>query len=244
MMNVMDLFRSASPAPAPATTNNGPAPAPAPDTNPGGANPPSPSPSPNAPAPPPANPLDIYSKIWDNPVEEGKAPVFNLDPAIMDKVVGAQDFMQGADPELMTRAQTGDTKAIMELIQYAGKQSYRAAMNHNSVLTGKFVEAREGYNEKNVNSRVRGELTNQSLADTPNFKNPVVRKQLTDTAERLQRQYPDAAPSEIAKMTKDYFQELVSAISPTPAARSNNAGNNEDIDWDNFFDKADSQQRS
>lgn len=241
-MNVMDLFRSAASTPS-STVANGPTPAPGPD-NTGGANPPSPSPSPNAPAPAPANPLDIYSKIWDNPVEAGKAPVFNLDPAMMDKVVDAQDFMQGANPELMAKAQTGDTKAIMELIQYAGRQSYRAAMNHNSVLTGKFVEAREGYNEKNVNSRVRGELTNQSLADTPNFKNPVVRKQLTDTAERLQRQYPDAAPAEIAKMTKDYFQELVSAINPTADPKESNARNNENIDWDNFFDKADAQQRS
>lgn len=185
----------------------------------------------------PANPLDSFAKMFDNPTTEAdKPPVFQIDKEVMDKVVSSQDFMQGIDPELMQKATGGDVQSLMQLIQHTSRNAYRAAIEHGGVLTDKFVGSYNQYSNKQLPGMMRDHFTEQSLAaNTPNFKHPVVKKQLTETAKRLQRLHPDASPQEIAKMAQDYLTELVTAITPEDPNKQQ-SDNKGEVDWDKFFD--------
>lgn len=184
----------------------------------------------------PANPLDSFSKMWDNPTTEADAaPEYTLDPKLLSDVAGKQDFMQGIDPELMTKAKAGDVQSMFEVFQRMTQSAYARSLEHGGTLTGKFVGAREAHSSKGLGGRVRQELTEHALSNTPNYQHPVVKKQLKQTAELLQRQYPDAAPQEIADMAKKYITELSSALNPKDETKDK-AKKGQPTNWDEFFD--------
>jgi hypothetical protein len=197
-----------------------------------GGNPNDPNANPNT----PKNPLDIYGKMFDNPANPDAPPSFAIDPKVMDSVVSGQDFMQGVDPDLLQKAQSGDTQSLLNLIQHTTRNAYRAAIEHGGVLTDKFVGARMEHGNKNLPNRVREELTAHELSNTPNFKHPVVKKQLTEIAKRLQTLHPDAAPQEIASMARDYLTEMANAIKDTGNENGNQQASKE-TNWDEFFNE-------
>jgi hypothetical protein len=185
----------------------------------------------------PADPMAPWAKMFDNPsTDTDTPPSFSIDPKVMDEVVGKQDFMKGINPELMQKALAGDAQSMMEIMHTASRNAYRTAIEHGGVLTDKFVGAREAHGSKNLGSRVKEELTQHALSDTPNFQNPVVKKQLTQIAKLLSQQHPDASHQEIAKMSRDYLQDLVKVI--TPEDKSANQQAKGEVNWDNFFDES------
>lgn len=189
---------------------------------------------------PQRNPLDTYSKMFDNPgTDADKAPSFTIDPKIMDQVVSSQDFMQGVDPELMQKATSGDMQALVQLIQHTSRNAYRASIEHGGMLTDKFVGSRLGFENKSLGSRVKQELTMNSLSNTPNYQHPVVKRQLTEIAQRLQQANPDATPQEIAEASKKYLSDLAAALNPTEKQEQNPnpSGERGEEFWSDFFEK-------
>lgn len=186
----------------------------------------------------PIDPLDVYSKMFDNPANKEVAPTFTMDDKVLGDVAKGQDFMRGVDPSLVERATSGDVKALMEMMNEVGRNAYKASLQHGGKLTEGFVTSREGYNEKGFSGKVRGELTVNALTGTPNFNNPVVRKQLTMIANNLQTQHPDASPVEIAQMSRDYITELSKAIAPASETtqQTNKSG---PTDFGAWFDQND-----
>jgi hypothetical protein len=172
---------------------------------------------------PPANPLDVFSKMWDTDPnkKEDVAPSFTLDDETLGKVSSAQDFMKGINPELMQKATGGDAASMIEMMHHVGRNAYKAALSHGSTLTDKFVGAREAYNEKGLSGKVKGELVNNELAQIPNSSHPAVKKQIMMVAEQFQRQHPDASPSEIRAKTVEYFKVFTDAINTNPNDKAN-----------------------
>lgn len=186
------------------------------------------------------DPLAPFGKMFDNNENTDKAPNFTMDDKILGDVAKSQDFMRGVDPSLVQRATSGDTVALMQMMNEVGRNAYKASLSHAGKLTESFVSAREGYNEKGFSNKVRGELTVNALTGTPNFKNPVVRKQLTMIADNLQKQHPDAPPEEIAQMSRDYITELSKAIAPASKEDSSQTGRNKQpTDFAAWFDQED-----
>lgn len=177
-------------------------------------------------------------KMWDTVKTDptDKAPEFNLDDAALDGAVQQLDFTRGLDPTVKAAAEAGDSKAIMQMMKHSNAQAYKYAMQHSSTLTGRFTEARETYRDKSFGSKVRGELTAEAMADTPNYSNPAVRKQLGIWATELQRQHPDSSPREIAKMAKDYLAELSGSVAPKDASKAKAPAGK--TDWGTYFDDA------
>lgn len=182
------------------------------------------------------DPMDRFSKMWDTPTNSEVAPTFSLDDKVVGEVAGAQDFMKGINPELMQKATSGDVSALMQMMQEVSRNAYKASLQHSGKLSESFVSAREKFNDKSFSSKVGKELTVSALSDTPNFQNPVVRKQLVMVAESLQRQHPDASPSEIADMSREYLTELSSAINPQ-ASNSDKTKNKGPVDFNDWFDQ-------
>jgi hypothetical protein len=187
------------------------------------------------------NPLDAYAKMWDTANKQTEAaPEFNLDPKVLGDVTGSMNFLDGIPQELQQRATSGDSAALMEMMNLVGRNTYKMALQHTSSLTGKFVDARSQYDSKRIPGNVRNELTQNALSSTPNYQHPVVRQQLKDVAERLQSQNPEASPQQIADMAKKYLSDLVSAINPQSGQQNDANGNPAQqsqgpTDWDKWL---------
>lgn len=181
------------------------------------------------------DPFAKFSKMYDNPSNPEAAPTFALDDKILSEVAGSQDFMKGIDPELMQKATSGDVSSMFEIMQNVARNAYKASLSHTGKLTEGFVSSRESFNEKGFGKKVRGELTVNALTGTPNFQNPVVRKQLIKIAEGLQAQHPDAAPEEIANMAKEFVTELSKAITPAAQSEQGDDGQKKETDFNQWF---------
>lgn len=182
----------------------------------------------------PANPMDAYSKMFDNQATNSdKAPSFTIAPEVMDNVVKQQDFTKGMNPELFQKVLQGDQNAFMEVMNTVGRNAYRSAIEHGGMLTDQFVGAREKYSEKGFSSKIKQELTSNALSGTPNYQHPVVKQQLTEIATRMSKLHPDATPQEIAEMSKRFLADMSSAVNPTP--NQNQETSKKEVDWDQFF---------
>lgn len=186
------------------------------------------------------NPLDIFKGMYDTPdsSKEVKAPRFNLPADKLAEVTKSMNFTSNADPELMAKALSGDTKALVDLINHAGQQSYSNSMSHLSGLSDEYMNSRLSFEDKSFGSKVKQELTNSELsANTTNFNHPIVKQQLTDTARALSKQHPDASPQEIAKMAKDYITTLAQAINPPQQTQEQALTASQVTDWGKYLDK-------
>lgn len=197
-----------------------------------------------APAAPPAqstnepvNPLDAYDKLFKVPDQPkvDETPKFNLDPKVLNDVSSKFDFTQGLDPQLVQKAQQGDAQSLIAMMQAVGQNAYKAAMAHGSTLTDSFVSSRNSHDMKSVGELVKKELTNNALANTPNYSHPVVKEQLIRTAESFRVQYPEATHEQIAQMAQRYIQDLAAAISPQSKEPTQNQQQGDSVDWDKYF---------
>jgi hypothetical protein len=186
----------------------------------------------------PPNPLDSYAKMFENATKNtasaGEAPKFALDPKVLGEVSSKLDFTQGVDQETMQKALNGDAKALMQVVNDATRNAYRAALEHGSTLTDTFVSQRSEHDKKQVGSAVRSQLTNNALASTPNYDHPVIKRELTKAAEAFEAANPDASPQEIAEAAKKYIQDIASALNPTSKTTSKET-QEEGRDWEKYI---------
>lgn len=186
-------------------------------------------------APAVVDPLAEFSKMYENSTTPEAPPAFRLDSAQLQTVASNQDFTRNIDQALLQRATSGDSAALLEVIQATSRNTYSAALEHSSKLTEGFVTAREGFADKGFTGKIKNELTVAALTGTQNFSNPVVKRQLVSVAQELQKQHPDASPTEIAAEARRYITELSNAINPSTAANSPASKKNNGTDWDEFF---------
>ncbi len=183
----------------------------------------------------PANPLDAYAKLWDTTNQAPEAaPVFNLDPKVLDTVSGSLDFTKSVSPELLQKATTGDLQALMQVMNHVGQQSYKAALAHSTSLTDKFVDSRSKFDLKGIGAQVKSELASNAMSSIPNYSHPAVKMEVNRIAQAMQKQNPEATPDEIATATKEYFTTVYAAINPsTPTQQQQDQAG--EVDWDKYF---------
>lgn len=233
-MSFLDYFAPKPAAPAPAPAPAAPA-----------ANPPAPtSGNPGAPtnvdgSNTPADPTALYAKMWDNAPDQPGAepPALRYDPKILDQVSGSMDFMKGIDPALIQKATSGDTAALMQVINLSNQQAYRASLEHNGAVVDNFIGRREQHLSKGLPGIVRGELTRGALFDSGEGQAPMpdfARQQLADTAKRIQAAHPDASPQQVAAAAKKYFTDMNAAVNQQTPTKKQNDGAPGSFDWDSW----------
>ena len=240
-MGIMDFFSAATnqqQAAAPVVPpTNGPAAAPASSSTNG--LPANPAVGPDGKMPgtnqEPVNPIDVYNKMWENTNTNPElAPEFKLDPKVLEQAASSLDFTRSIPAELMQRATSGESAAIIEMMNLVGRQAYQASLSHSSTLTDKFVAARSTFDAKGIGSSVKENLVNQAISSIPNASHPVIKAQLIETAQRFQKANPDATPQQVADAAKKYVSDLASALNPASADTQQSATSG-DTDWDKFF---------
>src|SRR5690606_38060096 len=101
-------------------------------------------------------------------------------------------------------------------------QAYSNAIQHQSHLTGKFLDTRLGFEQKNISNTVRKQMTNTELSSSPNFDHPVVRNQLNSIADSLALANPDWHPKQVADAAKQYITDLAGALNPNAGKDTEN----------------------
>lgn len=184
----------------------------------------------------PVNPLDAYKDLFNNTQQQAnQPPSFSLDPKVLGDAASKLNFTQGVNPELLSKATSGDMNSLLEIINHVGRQSYQAAMSHGSHLTNQFVGARSSFDMGQIGGQVKSELASSQLATSvPNASHPVVKQELTRIAKQLQSQNPDAHPNEIAEAAKQYFNALHGAMNQAPQQDPAKPTSGE-VDWDKWF---------
>jgi hypothetical protein len=185
----------------------------------------------------PANPLDAFSNLFNNTdTNTEKAPSFSLPEDTLSNVAKSQNFLQGIDEGTVQKAMSGDAKAFMDVIGAATQNAYKASLAHGSSLTDNFINSRLDYEGKSLSGKVKNELTNTELgASTQNFNHPVVKAQLTQVAQGLAKQHPDATPQQIAQMARDYVTTLANAINPNSTNKDSGGKTAADTNWGDYF---------
>ncbi len=188
----------------------------------------------------PANPMDAWAKMFDNQPDDGdKAPNFTIDDEVLNNVSGQLDFAKDIPSETLQAAMNGDQQAFLTVMNTVGRGAYRSAMKHNSTLTDKFVGMREEHSfKKGIPGIVRDELTMGELGGNAGKMSPATRKQLAETAKRIQRLHPDASPQEIAQMSRKYISDMFNELNPdaNPATQQQKKQAAEAFDWDSWAD--------
>lgn len=184
----------------------------------------------------PVDPLAAYGKLFEESKETPELPPsFKLDPEMIGKTASSMNFLQGLPQEVVQAAQTGDSAALMQMMNHTAQKAYQAALAHSSALTDKFVDSRSKFDmERGLAPRVKSELTQQALASAPNYSNPVVREKLNEEARRFQKAYPEASPQQIAEMAQQYIMDLANALNPNANKTSEKEAEGE-MDWTKYL---------
>lgn len=233
-MGIMDMFKTATPssttpvaqpaaqnpadkdlsAPSPATDENGKMPG-TPGTQ--------------------VNPLDAYSEMYKNANTNTdiQAPSFKIDPKVLGEVSNSMDFTKGVQPELLDKALSGDTKALLAVMQSVGRNAYSASLEHTTALTETHLGQRAEFETKRLNDGVKTQLTSNELSNAPNYSHPVVKAELNRVASMFAKANPDASPQQIAKAAQDHLTQLSSALNPTKTAAETAAEG--EMDWSKYL---------
>lgn len=183
------------------------------------------------------DPMAVYSKMFEDAAKvttEGP-PAFNLDSETLSKVSSQMDFMKGVPQELLERAQSGEAKAMMELIQHTNRNAYAAALDHGTKLTDTYMGRRGEYDKSAVQSSVKTSLLDQEIASTVNLKNPLVKQEVARIADTFAKSRPDASPREIVNQAMNYFNELQAAMSPQQESSSTEQTAGQVSDWEKWL---------
>ena len=194
------------------------------------------------------NPLDIYGKMFENIPDADKnsaPPSLNLDSSVLDKVTKDLDFTKGIDQASLDALQSGDLSSLPSILNLVAKQAYSTAMQHNSALVDKFVAQRSEYDAQRIAPTVRGALTETHLSnDVSGLEFPGMKQQLSETASRLAKHYPDQSPEWIATQAKSYVKDMaMQALGIKPDQLQTLQSNQqrqqaaESVDWSTYFDK-------
>lgn len=199
---------------------------------------------------PESNPLDIYNKMFENDDsgDQDAPPALALGRETLDKVTSQLDFTSGIDQATLDQLQQGDLSSLPALLNKVAQQVYSMSMQHSTALTNEFVGQRSEYDSKRIAPTVKSTLTQSHLDNNLGdlSKQPAMKAQMTETAQRLAKAYPDATPEWIASQAKQYVIQSASqllGISPEDLQQFQQKQQQQQqtaqsVNWKAYFDQA------
>ena len=200
------LFGGSAPAAVPTNT---PANAPAE----GGAAPAAPA---NAPAPASGEAptgtaalMELFSA--QSAGEEGSAPELNLTHDILANATKNMNFMRGVSEEQMQAVQSGDTNALMSIIQAVGRNAYENAMLDSTGLAGKFAGQRSDYAAQQAAKGIRSHVI-ESQVEVENLS-PAAQTVFRQLASKVAERNPAATANEVKAQATALLQQMAQEFS-------------------------------
>lgn len=194
------------------------------------------------------NPLDEFSKLFENVKKEGDdgvdpdspdAPIFNIDPAKLQEEVSKMQFLSWDElKETASKALSGDPDALMQLLENSSRAAYAKAAQLSGVLSERASKTSMERLTKQLPSHVRNMQGSDELAGlNPVFNHPAVKPLIEPVRQQFQSKYPDSSPREIATMVQNYLKNISESLTvddgsdPTARRKPDNSSQ----DFDSFF---------
>lgn len=194
--------------------------------------------------PDPANShLEALTSFWQTPTTADGKPstptvdplreqMFNFDPAKIGTSVNQLDFTSGLQPEVVTKALSGDAEAFKEAMNTVVRQAF-AGMTLN---TGKLLNdgfSRFGANiDQALPTRLKAHEINNSVSDDPVLSHAGVAPLLHAMKVVASNNNPNAKPAEIQAAAEKYIKDLFGAMSATQQTQAAQApGAAKETDW-------------
>lgn len=205
--------------------------------------------APAEPAKPEPEGLAKYGDLWKMP--EGYKPPEEFDPSKLhdmkpedfQKAVSQLDFTQGVTPELLQKVASGGEEAVQALgpILRGVAQSVYA---NSTLTTTRLIENALSKSAPAIDNKIKTSLrsheVNRALSEAnPLFSDPATASLLGPLKEQLIAKYPDASPSELVTMAKEFLATLAGAVVPQNNSQQvlGAGGQAKATDWEAYFEQ-------
>jgi hypothetical protein len=237
MSRIMNLFsrpaESTPPANPPANQPN-----PADNKNLGGGKNPTAGEQPNSPgmekggaSEANSSPLDPFKDLW-HPNKDASGEGKTADggtktpPAGTNfaDIAGKLDFSRSLNPELVTKALSGDSASFSQIINQVARSAFATSAKTSEQLIAK---VRKEIVEE-ISGSLPGKFKEFSLQDrsfkNPALKHPAVAPMLEAIKAQIAVKHPDATTDELTNMAEEYVSAAVKAMGSDPSKGNSNGG--------------------
>lgn len=189
------------------------------------------------------SPLDSFKDLWDtsgNKKEEGDKPLLSsIDPKQVVDAAGKVNFANVLNKDDLALVAAGGEEAVKAMARSLNTVA-QAVYAQNTVSQAQIVqqaidqlEAKIG---KSLPESIRRNMIDTTIAEeNPAYSHPAAQPMVRLITDQLANKYPQATPSELAKMAKDYFNNSMEAITGTkPGSNQQTTSKSkeqDDIDW-------------
>lgn len=143
--------------------------------------------------------------------EEGSAPELNLTHDILANATKNMNFMRGVSEEQMQAVQSGDTNALMSIIQTVGRNAYENAMLDSTGLAGKFAGQRSDYAAQQAAKGIRSHVI-ESQVEVENLS-PAAQTVFRQLASKVAERNPSATANEVKAQATALLQQMAQEFS-------------------------------
>lgn len=186
------------------------------------------------------DPLAPFADIFYNAPVDGKkqAPQYKLSPDVIKQAADSLDYSDSIPKDFKKRMAEGDDTVWAELVNGLGRKAYSHALEHNSVLTDRFVSQRSEFDRSGYGTEVTKTLAKQSLKSIAE-KSPAAAKFLEGIHADLLEKNPDATPEWLEEQSKKFILSMGGIIAPdefveNKRIQEKNAQDGGDVDWDKW----------
>lgn len=231
-MNIMSIFggaKSAEPAAAPASA----------PVTPGNLPPAAPAASEPTTAEP-KSPFAEFETLWQNDpnaATPGTGNIFNVDPAKLQEAASKVDFSKVVTPEMMQGIQAGGEEATQAFLQAMNKMSQQVYAQSAAASIAMVEQATKKAKEQftaDIPNLLKKQQVNANLRDeNPVLSDPAVAPLIQALESQLVVKFPNATPTELKDMAKNYIAGLGSVFNKAEPVKTESGP--EDIDWEALF---------
>jgi hypothetical protein len=190
----------------------------------------------------PQDPLAAFAKIFDNVPNDGKkkAPSYKLSPDVLKQAADSLDFSDVIPKDFQERLSNNDPTVWSDIVNGLGRKAYSHALEHNSILTDRFVDQRSQYDRSGYGKEVTKHVAKQSLKSIAE-KSPTTAKFMEGIQNELLEKNPDATPEWLEENTRKAIMSMAGIISPEDFVEHHKQNKKQaevgDTDWDNYFSR-------
>ncbi len=187
----------------------------------------------------PKSPLDAFTDIWNtdktNQVQSG--PMFNVDPAELQKAAAKNDFSKIISQEVLQKIQGGGegaTQAMLSAMNSMSQSVYAQSAFATTKIVEQALERQAAAFEAKLPTLIKSQNVSDNLRSTnPIFNHPAASPILEVLKSQVALKYPNATSQEQMTMANDYLSSFAQAANPTPA--SSNVAKPGEVDWSAFL---------
>jgi hypothetical protein len=170
------------------------------------------------------NPLDPYKELWQdsntpaanggNPAPDNSNPQKQQQqqPASHADIAKKINFSQILNPEIVTKALSGDTAAFSQVINQISQASFAASGKYAEQLIAKAVKDSEGRIGSSLPEKFKAFSLQNSTLPSKALNHPAVRPMVDAIKQQFMHKFPDATTKEIEDHANSYVSSMFEAL--------------------------------